>query len=68
MNLFLLWNIIWEIQYIFVHTIEIKGNQKGLVTFYKILLLCSTEEIHLERHDEGEDMMTEFISSNFPAV
>ncbi len=27
------------------------------------LLLCSTEESHLERH-EGEEMMTEFISSN----
>ncbi len=36
-NFFLLWNTIWEIQDIFVHTVEIKGNQNGLVTFYKIL-------------------------------
>ncbi len=51
----------------FVHTVEIKGNQNGLVTLYKIFLLCSTEESNLERH-EGEEMMTEFISCNFPAV
>ncbi len=43
----------------FVHTVEIKGNQN--------VFLCSTEESHLEWH-EGEEMMTEFISSNFPAV
>ncbi len=29
MNFFLLWNVIWEIQDIFVHTVEIKGNQNG---------------------------------------
>ncbi len=36
MKFFLLWSIIWEIQEMFVHTVEIKGNQNGLVTFYKI--------------------------------
>ncbi len=67
MHFFLLWNIIWEIQEMFVHTVEIKGKLNGLVTFYKKVILCSTEESHLEWH-EGEEMMTEFISSNFPAV
>ncbi len=47
----------------FVHTVEIKSNQNGLVTFYKIFLLCSTEESNLQWH-EGEEMMTEFISCN----
>ncbi len=45
MNFFLLWNIIWEIQDIFVHTAEIKGNQNGLVTFYKILFCVQQKKV-----------------------
>ncbi len=65
MNFFVLWNIIWEIQELFVNTVEIKGNQKGLVTFYKILFCV--QQSRLEGH-EGDRKMTEFFSSNFPAV
>ncbi len=51
----------------FVHTVEIKGNQKDLVTFYKIFILCSTHLSRLERH-EGDRMMTEFINRKSSAV
>ncbi len=64
MNLFVLWSIIWEIQDFFVHTAEIKGNQKGLVTFYKILFCVQQNKVIWK----GVRMMTEFISSNFQAV
>ncbi len=70
MNFFLLWNIIWEIQEMFVHTVEIKGNQNVLVTFYKILFCVQQKKVShtgLEWY-ESEEMITEFISSNFPAV
>ncbi len=53
MNFLFLWNIILEIQDISVNTVEIKGNQNGLVKFYKILFCVPTEESCLERH-EGE--------------
>ncbi len=53
MNFLFLWNIIWEIQDISVNTVEIKGNQNGLVKFYKMLFCVPTEESRLERH-EGE--------------
>ncbi len=57
-------------QDIFVHTVEIKGNQNGLVTFYKIFFCVLQKKVShtgLKRH-EGEEMMTEFISNTFPAV
>ncbi len=45
MNFLLLWNIIWEIQKMFVHTAEIKGNQNGLVTFYKMLFFVQQKKV-----------------------
>ncbi len=42
MNFFLLWNIIF---YIFVHKVEIKGNQNGLVTFYKIFFCVQQKKV-----------------------
>ncbi len=45
MNVYLLWNIIWEIQDIFVHTVKIKSNQNGLVTFYKILFCVKQKKV-----------------------
>ncbi len=44
-----------------------RNQPKWFGNIIQNLILCSTEEIRLERH-EGEEMMTEFISSNFPAV
>ncbi len=44
----------------FVHAVEIKW----FGTILHNLLLCSTEESRLEQY-EGEEMMTEFISSTF---
>ncbi len=69
-NVFLLWNIIWEIQEMFVHTVEIKGNLNILVKFYTIFFCVQQKKVShtgLE-WDESEEMITEFISSNFPAV
>ncbi len=31
--------------YIFVHTVEIKGNQNGLVTFYKIFFCVQQKKV-----------------------
>ncbi len=54
----------------FVHTVEIKGKQNVLVTFYKIFFCVQQKKVShtgLELH-ESEEMITEFIRSNFPAV
>ncbi len=42
----------------FVHTVEIKGNQNGLVT--ENCILCSTEESHLERHEGDKKRENDF--------
>ncbi len=65
MNLFILWNIIWEIQEMFVHTVEIKSNQNGLVTFYKIVFCVQQEKAVW---NDMRKFKTEFFSSNFSAV
>ncbi len=51
----------------FVHTVEIKGNQNVLVTFYKIFFCVQQKKVS-HTGLESEEMITEFISSNFPAV
>ncbi len=53
----------------FVHTVEIKGNQNVLVTFYKILFCVQQKKVsHTGLEYESEEIITKFISSNFPAV
>ncbi len=68
MNLFLLGNIIGEIQDIFIHTVEIKGNQNGLVTFYKMLFCVQQKKVIWNDMRVRKCLMTECISCNFPAV
>ncbi len=45
MHFFLLWNIICEIQEMFVHTVEIKSNLNILVKFYKIFFCVQQKKV-----------------------